>query len=173
MGAVREPACWRGLETPKRQRMRFSSINLPKIETGFIGVSQVSTVGRNDTVHHRSFRGIGGEPTFPGGLHGEESLRGMKADHYSHQQHESDHYGCQPPDLSDCRRDPLRWHRSVPWRHGPITPASHGFHKARIFRRVPQGVAQPPHRRVQAMVEVNKGVGRPKLAPDFLSRGTT
>jgi hypothetical protein len=59
---------------------------------------------------------------------------------------------------------------SVDGREQAITAAREGFDKAGVFGGITEGVAQALDGGVQAVVEVHKGVGRPKTAVQFLSR---
>src|SRR5882724_3483559 len=49
-----------------------------------------------------------------------------------------------------------------------ITAAREGFNKTGVFGGIPEGIAQALDGGVQAMIEVYKGIGRPKPAVHFL-----
>jgi hypothetical protein len=58
----------------------------------------------------------------------------------------------------------------VDWGDEAIATAGQCLYEARILRGVSQGIAQPLYSGVQAVVEVHKGVRRPKLGSEFLAR---
>src|SRR5581483_11590770 len=56
----------------------------------------------------------------------------------------------------------------INWSDKTVAPPRHRFDKPRGIGRIAQCIPQAPDSRVQAMVEIDKGVGRPKLASQFL-----
>src|SRR6266849_11037518 len=68
--------------------------------------------------------------------------------------------------------------RGATYRNGParsvdrceeaIATARQGFHESRIFRRITQRLPQLIYCLIQAMIEIDERVGRPKLAAQFL-----
>ncbi|HWI69760.1 MAG TPA: hypothetical protein VNS88_15530, partial [Nitrospiraceae bacterium] len=95
------------------------------------------------------------------------------------------HYGCGDPPMVAARAgDRYNWGRGRLYvdsgvsilRTGTngcqesIPPSRHGLYERRILRRVTQRVAQTPDSGVEAMVEIDIGVGRPKVVAQFLPR---
>jgi hypothetical protein len=51
----------------------------------------------------------------------------------------------------------------------PVSPLGHGFNKTRSIGDIPKGFPQPFDGVVQAVIEVDKGVGGPKALPQFFA----
>ena len=65
-----------------------------------------------------------------------------------------------------------QWRRGLRLRHRgdePVTPPREGLDVTGGLGRVAQGLPQLPHRRVEAVVEVDERVRRPELVPQLLS----
>ena len=60
--------------------------------------------------------------------------------------------------------------RAVDGHEQSIAPARHCLDEARRRRRILERLAEPAHRRIQAVIEVDEGAVRPQALAEFLAR---
>jgi len=58
--------------------------------------------------------------------------------------------------------------RAIHWRNKFVAPPRYGFDESRLFGGIAEGFSQPVHRRIEAMLEIDKGVARPEPAMQLL-----
>ena len=59
---------------------------------------------------------------------------------------------------------------SLDWKDKPVTTSTQRLHVLWLFGRIRQGIAKPPHRGVQSVIEINERIGGPQPRAHLFAR---